>query len=209
MDIGSDHAFLSIQLLEKEKCNHVINIEKNIGPLNNGIKNLSKIGFLDKTTNIHNDGLVDICKKISNFSSINMITISGIGGTLARNILSNRPHGLALPEIIVVLNNDPAIFRIWCIENKFKIIYESIIHENNKNYFLIHCIPYIDNVKLSEIEIFFGPYNLQTRTEQFIKYITSIKEHIIKNDLNKINNKYCLMLKYINKILRNNLDENK
>ena len=84
-DIGSDHAFLSILLLKNKITEHVVNIENKINPLNNGKKNLQKSNLIDKTTNIINNGLQNITKKVK--IKPNYIVIAGLGGGTIIKIL--------------------------------------------------------------------------------------------------------------------------
>lgn len=58
-DFGSDHAFLSILLLRSKK-------------------NLQKSNLIGKTTNIINNGLKNITKKVR--IKLNYIVIAGLGG---------------------------------------------------------------------------------------------------------------------------------
>ena len=64
IDIGSDHAYLAINLLSNQKAEMVCNVEVNQQPLDAGIKNLTKHHLLDKTQNILNDGIKNINSKL-------------------------------------------------------------------------------------------------------------------------------------------------
>ena len=84
-DVGSDHAFLSILILKNKLAKHVVNIENKINPLNNGKKNLLRNNLIGKTTNIINNGLKNITKKVK--IRPNYIIISGLGGRTITEIL--------------------------------------------------------------------------------------------------------------------------
>lgn len=84
-DIGSDHAFLAILILKNKIANHVVNIENKINPLNNGKKNLLKNDLIDKTTNVINNGLQNITKKVK--IKPNYIVVAGLGGSTIVKIL--------------------------------------------------------------------------------------------------------------------------
>ncbi len=68
IDIGSDHAYLAINLLSNQKAEMVCNVEVNQQPLDVGIKNLTKHHLLDKTQNILNDGIKNINSKLDDKS---------------------------------------------------------------------------------------------------------------------------------------------
>jgi tRNA A22 N-methylase len=57
IDIGCDHALLSIKLLKNKHCNFVYNVDINKKPLLNGIRNIKKNNLSKQTKNIQNDGL--------------------------------------------------------------------------------------------------------------------------------------------------------
>ena len=84
-DFGSDHAFLSILLLRSKITEHVVNFKNKIKPLNNGKKYLQKSNLIGKTTNIINNGLKNITKKVR--IKPNYIVIVGLGGGTIVKIL--------------------------------------------------------------------------------------------------------------------------
>jgi len=56
-DIGSDHAFLALEILKNKKVNKIYNIEINQKPLNMSINNTRKYATTNKVINVLNDGL--------------------------------------------------------------------------------------------------------------------------------------------------------
>lgn len=100
---------LACLLLNNNVANFVYNIEINSKPLQNGIKNLTKINALDKTKNILNNGLtnLEIPKKID------YCVIAGMGGKNIINIISKKDQKLRIANFILVPNNNAWLLRTW------------------------------------------------------------------------------------------------
>ena len=184
-DVGSDHAFLAIKLLQQHRVKHVYNIEINELPLNNTITNLQKHSLLSQTTNVINDGLNN-WKLTDHF---NYVTISGMGAKTIADIIKNKPISLKVDHFIVVPNNNAHILRKLFTDNKYSIIHESIIYENGYYYELIECStnPNEGLVISNEKDIYFGPVNLKENTELFKKKNIARYNYINNESILKFN----------------------
>ena len=184
-DVGSDHAFLAIKLLQQHRFKHVYNIEINELPLNNTITNLQKHSLLSQTTNVINDGLNN-WKLTDHF---NYVTISGMGAKTIADIIKNKPISLKVDYFIVVPNNNAHILRKLFTDNKYSIIHESIIYENGYYYELIECStnPNEGLVISNEKDIYFGPVNLKENTELFKKKNIARYNYINNESILKFN----------------------
>ncbi len=87
MDIGCDHCYLAISLLQQHKAQTVINIDIHPDPLAAGIKNLQKYGLIDHTINLVNDGLKDLKLSDPVFQGIKSIDTCVIAGMGSNNII--------------------------------------------------------------------------------------------------------------------------
>ncbi|MDR2822975.1 MAG: class I SAM-dependent methyltransferase [Mycoplasmataceae bacterium] len=136
-DIGSDHAFLAIDLLTKREAQHVYNIEINALPYKNTINNLQKHALLDRTTNILGNGLqtnaitqlIDVC------------VISGMGGLNMIKILSEANPTIKIKQFILMPNNNVIRLRAYLVQNGYKVIYEENIIDRKRSYPLMQIIP--------------------------------------------------------------------
>lgn len=87
VDIGSDHAYLSIELIEQNRAKFVTNIEINQAPLENGYKNVCQKHFEKKINFFLNDGLLNLDLK----RKIDYLCISGMGAdNIIQIILNNK-----------------------------------------------------------------------------------------------------------------------
>ncbi len=132
-DIGTDHAYVPIKLIEKNNCKKVIATDVNIGPLQSAESNVKK----------HNiDSYIEL-RLGSGLSPLSVgecdcIIIAGMGGELVCNILASgesvaRGTGLLLLQPM----NAQDLVRKFLNENGYKIIDEDITVEGFKVYNLI------------------------------------------------------------------------
>ena len=83
-DVGTDHGYLALYLVQNKICNTAYATDVAVGPLNSAIENIKKYQLEDKIKTILCDGL----KKVNN--DVNGIVIAGMGGNLMVDILKNR-----------------------------------------------------------------------------------------------------------------------
>lgn len=178
-DIGSDHAHLAILLLQLNKTNKIVNIDKNIKPLESGIKNLIKANLLDRTINIKSDGFNQLSE--SDIILPEWIVISGMGGLTIIEILSKMPNQYKNANFILIPNNNEYALRKWLSENKHKIIYEEIIIENNKYYNLIQTRITKERIDMDELQLNFGPINLTVNSDNFIEFLNFKKKLLVNS----------------------------
>ena len=83
-DIGTDHAYLPVELIRSGKSFSVIAADKNFGPVQAARKNISAFGLEKNIELRHGDGL-----KVLQVGEVETICIGGMGGTLIAEILEN------------------------------------------------------------------------------------------------------------------------
>lgn len=129
VDVGSDHANLSVNLIKKNKSKIVYNIEKNEGPLQNSINNTKD--FKGRIFNIKSDGFKDFDVKIK----IDYCVISGMGSKTIIDILTNCRNRVDC--FITCANNGYEKLREWIKKNKYRIYFEQTIKDNDIFYEII------------------------------------------------------------------------
>ena len=193
-DVGSDHAFLSILILKNKIAEHVVNIENKINPLNNGKKNLQKNHLIDKTTNIINDGLKNITKKVK--IKPNYIVVAGVGGATTVKILKTCRLMKKKITFILCPNLQTHILRKWLKENNFSIEKEQTIFDK-KFYQIIVAKQKNTNSTINEKYLYFGQKNKQLDLLTWKKYLSFNEKMIVKNEKLLYNKQYQKMLKEI------------
>lgn len=166
-DIGSDHAYLPVALMLKNKITFAVAGEVVKGPFQSAEKQVRKSGLTDQIVVRLADGL----DAIEETDRINAITIAGMGGTLIRSILeAGKQHGRinGSERLILQPNVGEKTLREWLVENEYTIIEEEILAENKKIYEIIVAEKQ-EPVSYGDRELFFGPHLLKEKNDVFIQ----------------------------------------
>ena len=161
-DIGTDHAYLPIYLVNQGIVSRALAADINQGPIDSARANIAMAGLTKQIDTMQTDGL----HGVERFAPDD-IMIFGMGGELIVKILSEAPwirrEGIGL---ILQPMTRAAILRRWLIENGFSILGESLSFED-KYYQTVYarfagtCDTY------SEAELLLGRINIQTRPPLF------------------------------------------
>nr|MDE5617639.1 class I SAM-dependent methyltransferase [Ureaplasma sp.] len=152
VDIGSDHAFLSIALIEQSRAKFVTNIEINKSPLNNGYKNVCAKKLQKQINFFLNDGLLNLDLK----KEIDYLCISGMGADNIIQILKNNKNNI-VKNYILQANTDISKLKYFLLNNGFIISNEIIVLENKRYYEIIQCIEKKSNIIWTNKDYFIGP----------------------------------------------------
>ena len=153
LDVGSDHAYLPIELVERGKIESAIAGEVVEGPYQSAVKNVEAHGLKEKIQVRLANGLA----AFEEADQVSVITIAGMGGRLIARILEEGLDKLANVErLILQPNNREDDLRIWLQENGFQIVAESILEEAGKFYEIL--VVEVGQMKLSASDVRFGPF---------------------------------------------------
>ena len=153
LDVGSDHAYLPIELVERGKIESAIAGEVVEGPYQSAVKNVEAHGLKEKIQVRLANGLA----AFEEADQVSVITIAGMGGRLIARILEEVLDKLANVErLILQPNNREDDLRIWLQDNDFQIVAESILEEAGKFYEIL--VVEVGQMKLSASDVRFGPF---------------------------------------------------
>ena len=153
LDVGSDHAYLPIELVEKGHIERAIAGEVVVGPYQSAVKNVESHGLSDKIQVRLANGLA----AFEESDQVSVITIAGMGGRLIASILEEGLNKLAHVErLILQPNNREDDLRRWLQDHGFQIIAESILEEAGKFYEIL--VVEAGEMKLSARDNRFGPF---------------------------------------------------
>ena len=129
-DIGTDHAYLPLFLLECGRIKYAFCSDINEGPLASARKNASERGMTDRMDFILTDGA-----SILSGRGITDYAICGMGGELIADIIHRAPH-LRDGEVNLILQpmSRQAILRRYLAEEGFEIKCESYSFDAGKYY---------------------------------------------------------------------------
>lgn len=153
LDVGSDHASLPIELVERGKIESAIAGEVVEGPYQSAVKNVEAHGLEEKIQVRLANGLAAFEEE----DRVSVITIAGMGGRLIARILEEGLGKLANVErLILQPNNREDDLRIWLQDHGFQIVAESILEEAGKFYEIL--VVEAGQMKLSASDVRFGPF---------------------------------------------------
>ena len=153
LDVGSDHAYLPIELVERGQIEGAIAGEVVEGPYQSAVKKVEAHGLKEKIQVRLANGLA----AFEETDQVSVITIAGMGGRLIARILEEGLYKLAnVGRLILQPNNREDDLRIWLQDNGFQIVAESILEEAGKFYEIL--VVEVGQMKLSASDVRFGPF---------------------------------------------------
>ena len=168
VDIGTDHAYIPIYLIEKgiKECAVACDIGK--GPLAIAENNIKKYGLERQISTCLSDGLENV-----SLDRQDSLIIAGMGGLLIRDILfREEDKARSASELILQPQSEIGELRGYLSSSGFEIRDEEAIEEDGKYYFIIKAQPSDQsNIKLTAEEMEFGPSLLGKRHPALKEYL--------------------------------------
>ena len=163
-DIGTDHAYLPIQLVKEGKVDYAIASDVAAGPLQNAEKDIVAAGLKNKIETRLGSGLETVSAK----DRIDTVVIAGMGGKLMTNILDEAwSKNFHFANLILEPNVGEPGVREWLSAHSYQIIDEKIIAEAGHIYELIKAQQVENTISLTDKQIFFGPKILKEKNQVF------------------------------------------
>ena len=133
-DIGCDHAYVPIRLIQDGRVNRVIASDLNEGPLNIAKQNILKYGLSDKIETRLGGGL-----NVIKTGEADVIIIAGMGGEIIEKIIRADIETAKASKLILQPMNSQYELRKFLIFNGFKITSEDMALEGFKVYNIIEA----------------------------------------------------------------------
>lgn len=135
-DIGTDHAYLPIYLVQNGISNKVYACDVRKEPLRRAKLHIDEYGLSDKITTQLCDGL-----KWINKGDVDTVTICGMGGKLMKNILKAGIDKLGdNTQLVLSAQSELRDFRKYLLETGIDIKSEHMLLEDGKYYFIFDCV---------------------------------------------------------------------
>ena len=137
LDVGTDHGYVPISLINEKRASKVIAADINEGPLKNAQKNIRLAGLSEVIETRLGSGLVPLKK-----GEADTVIIAGMGGILIADILKESYEKAIIAEkLILQPMYSQEVLRAYLIENGFEIIKEYLVRENDKIYNILESKP--------------------------------------------------------------------
>lgn len=147
-DVGTDHGYIPVFLIENGICEKGIAADVNRGPLNNAKHFIKERGLQDKIETRLGDGL-----KVLKPNEVDTVIIAGMGGLLINKILmESKEIANTVKRFILQPMTASDEVRRFLYNNNYKIVEEKLAKEGDKIYEIICAEHGKDTV---EDEIFF------------------------------------------------------
>lgn len=153
IDVGCDHAYLSIFLVQHHLCQNVLATDVHENALNNAKKNIQKEHLEEKITLLLSDGLEQVEQE-----KWDTLVLAGMGTNTIFHILS-KVDSKYIKKVIVQSNHDLYTLRKKMPQYGYYLKEEKIIFEK-KHYYVIGVYD-LQKRKYNTRELLFGLYNFQ------------------------------------------------
>ena len=162
LDVGSDHAYLPIYLMEKGMIRHAIAGEVVEGPFQSAQKNVATHGLSQQIE-------VRLANGLAAFEvedQVDTIVIAGMGGRLIADILAAGQEKLtSVKRLILQPNNREDELRAWLSENAFSLVTELMLEEAGKFYEIL--VAEKGQQSLTDQQLRFGPHLVVEKSPVF------------------------------------------
>ncbi|MBL0388332.1 tRNA (adenine(22)-N(1))-methyltransferase TrmK [Tumebacillus sp. ITR2] len=162
-DIGSDHAYLPIYLVQKGIATSAVAGEVNDGPFKGADRHVRENGLADFISVRKGDGLA-----VLQPGEVDVITIAGMGGYNIREILeAGKEKLVGVTRLVLSPQGDSDRVRIWLQNHGWKLIDEDILTEDERIYEILVAERGEMNIT-DPMQLEFGPFNLERKHPRVI-----------------------------------------
>ncbi|MFI3210668.1 MAG: class I SAM-dependent methyltransferase [Peptostreptococcaceae bacterium] len=200
-DIGTDHGYIPIHLLNENKVDFAILADINKGPLMNAKGEVDRNNLGEKVDLRLGSGL-EVLEK----GEVSEVIIAGMGGSLISKLLENKLEvSQSINKLILQPMQSQETLRKYLLNNGFEILDEVLVKEDFRVYEII-CTKYTGkNTKVDEIYYEIGQKLIENKdpllNELIDKKIEGYKNVIIQiEDHEKMTEKLELMKNRIDEL---------
>lgn len=136
-DIGTDHAYIPIFLVQEGKAPFAIAMDVKQGPLQRAEEHIKNAGLEDTVSVRLSDGLKNL-----RADEADSAVLAGMGGALMIRILQdNWETTVSLKECILQPQSEVAAVRAFLLEKGFSFLEEEMVYEDGKYYPMMKVRP--------------------------------------------------------------------
>lgn len=167
-DIGTDHGFLPIALVESHRIKSAIAMDVREGPLSRAREHVERAGLKDCIDLRLSDGFFALEKGEADTASI-----LGMGGPLMIRLLEEgTPGEKGIQTLILGPQSEVPFVRAYLLRREWRIEEERLVSEDGKYYFLLKAVPGIgEEEPYTEAELLFGRSLLAARDPVLSDYL--------------------------------------
>lgn len=177
-DVGTDHGFLPIYLVQSGVCEKAIAMDLREGPLDRAKTHIQECGLSEAIETRLSDGVQKLSK-----AEAETVLIAGMGGSVTIHILS---EGLevckSLDELILQPQSEIEEVRSYVFEQGFVLLAEDMVEEDGKYYPMMKLVhesrlskedreKYMIESPYTQAELLYGPMLLKQQHPVLKKFL--------------------------------------
>lgn len=176
-DIGTDHGFLPIYLVEQQVCQSAIAMDINRGPLKRAMEHIADENMEDSITTRLSDGFENL-----QVGEVQTVIIAGMGGMLMESILlKGEKVAKRLKNLVLQPQSDFMYFRQFLFQHGYEILAEDMVFEDGKYYTVFKVTPN-KSINEKDFDILlpeekrYGSFFFSNRNQIFSQYLIHERE---------------------------------
>ncbi len=180
-DVGCDHGYIAIALVQRNVCPRVIALDVNAGPLQRARQHIRAHGMEDYIETRLSDGMAALHP-----GEADTLICAGMGARLIQRILrQGMETALAMQEWVLQPQSEPALLRAYVRELGYAIADERMVCEEGKYYPVIKITPVINTPRTDRVQDMhrqaaidkFGPVLLEKNDAILYAFLQERKTH--------------------------------
>ncbi len=165
-DVGTDHGYIPIYLLQQQIADSVLALDVRKDPLQRAKRHIEAYGLTEKIQTRLSDGLKEVKP-----GEVDTVILSGMGGPLIIRILEeSRAVVDSLSHLILQPQSEIDLVRRYLAETDLRIETEDIVEEDGKYYPMMRAVPGTPE-PCDEVEYTYGKKLLEERNPVLKAYL--------------------------------------
>lgn len=172
-DIGTDHAYIPIYLVEQGICKKAIAMDVNPGPLERAKEHILSAGLSEHISTRLSDGLAKLSEE-----EADTYVIAGMGGPLMASILKQRLDLLQKGKTLILQpQSEIGEVREFLFQNDYEIIKEEMFYDMEKIYVAMKAVKSKDTMfPYTKAQYIFGKLLLEQLNPVLFEYLQKQKK---------------------------------
>ena len=171
-DVGTDHGYIPIALVQAGKIPSAIAMDVNRGPLARAEAHIREAGLATYIETRLSDGLRELGAE-----DADTVLIAGMGGMLILRILTEGiPHLSGVEELILQPQSDVYRVRDWLQKHGYRVETEELVEGDGKYYPMMRAVRGQER-RMEQAELYYGKAEVQRSPEVLRSYLeTKLQE---------------------------------
>ena len=171
-DIGTDHGYIPIYLIQSKRIFHAVAMDIGKGPLLRAQEHIAKYQLGAYIETRLSDGAKELC-----CGEVSSVVIAGMGGVLMQKILRDSEEVFrGVKEIILQPQSEIEQTRRFLLDNGYEILAEDMVLEDGKYYPMMR-VSWVESIEenpyaeAKDIDFVYGAYLLKERHPVLRSYL--------------------------------------